>query len=43
MDPRYSFGLLIIVGAVVVRIAMHFFDKNRIKDEVEAKLGASCR
>ena len=39
MDQRYYFGFLIIVGAVGVRIAMHFFDKARIKDEVEAKLG----
>jgi len=39
MDLRYYFGLLIVVGAIVIRIAMHFFDKRRIKDEVEARLG----
>src|SRR5512139_2154161 len=39
MDQRYYFGFLIFVGAVGVRIALHFFDKARIKDEVDAKLG----
>jgi hypothetical protein len=39
MDQRYYFGFLIIVGAIGVRIAMHFFDKSRIKDEVETRLG----
>jgi len=31
--------LLAIVAALAIRIAMHFFDKARIKDEVEAKGG----
>jgi ribosomal protein S27AE len=39
MDQRYYFGFLIIAGAIGVRIAMHFFDKSRIKDEVETRLG----
>lgn len=39
MDQRYYFGFLIIVGAIGVRIAMHFFDKSRIKDEVETRFG----
>jgi hypothetical protein len=39
MDQKYYFGFLIIVGAIGVRIAMHFFDKSRIKDEVETRLG----
>lgn len=39
MDQRYYFGFLIIIGAIGARIALHFFDKGRIKDEVEARLG----
>jgi hypothetical protein len=39
MDQRYYVGFLILVGVIGVRIAMHFFDKGRIKDEVETRLG----
>ena len=39
MERSYYFGFLIFVGAIGIRIAMHFFDKRRIKDEVEAKPG----
>jgi len=31
--------LLAIVAALAIRIAMHFFDTARIRDEVEAKGG----
>jgi uncharacterized OB-fold protein len=37
MDFSFFLGALLIAGAI--RIAMHFVDKNRIKDEVEGKLG----
>ena len=39
MDQKYFFGLLAIVGAIGIRIIMHFVDKGRIKDEVETRLG----
>jgi len=39
MDQRYFYGLLFVFAGILVRIAMHFVDKNRIKDEVETKLG----
>jgi len=39
MDQRYYYGFLIFVAVIGVRIAMHFFDKGRIRDEVETKLG----
>ena len=39
MEQKYFFGFLVIVGAVALRIVMHFVDKSRIKDEVETRLG----
>ena len=39
MDQRYFYGFLFVVAGILVRVAMHFVDKNRIKDEVETKLG----
>jgi len=39
MGQSYYFGFLIALGAIGVRIVMHFVDKNRIKDEVEARRG----
>jgi len=39
MDQKYYWGFLIVIGAIGVRIAMHFVDKGRIKDEVETRLG----
>lgn len=36
---RYQIYLLVIGAAVAIRIVMHFVDKSRIKDEVEAKGG----
>jgi uncharacterized OB-fold protein len=39
MDQRYFYGFLFVFAGILVRIAMHFVDKNRIKDEVETKLG----
>ena len=39
MEQKYYFGLLIAVGALALRMVMHFVDKRRIQDEVEAKLG----
>ena len=39
MDQRYFFAFLALAAGLVIRIAMHFVDKNRIKDEVESKLG----
>ena len=36
---RYQIYLLVIGAAVAIRIVMHFVDKNRIKDDVEAKGG----
>ena len=31
--------ILVLLIALALRVAMHFFDKNRIQDEVEGKLG----
>ena len=39
MDQRYFYVFLFVCTGILVRIAMHFVDKNRIKDEVETKLG----
>jgi predicted RNA-binding Zn-ribbon protein involved in translation (DUF1610 family) len=36
---RYHIYLLVIGAGVAIRIVMHFVDKSRIKDEVEAKGG----
>jgi ribosomal protein S27AE len=34
-----SILLIGLLAAIAIRVAMHFIDKNRIKDEVESKLG----
>ena len=34
-----SILLVGLLAAIAIRVAMHFVDKNRIKDEVESKLG----
>ncbi len=39
MDQRYVYGFVFVAAGILIRIAMHFVDKNRIKDEVETKLG----
>ena len=39
MEQKYYWGFLILVGALGVRVVMHFVDKGRIKDEVETRLG----
>ena len=36
---RYHIYLLVIGAGLAIRIVMHFVDKSRIKDEVEAKGG----
>jgi hypothetical protein len=39
MDQRYLYGFLLVAAGVLIRVVMHFVDKNRIKDEVEGTLG----
>ncbi len=39
MDPRYLYGFWAIIAGIGIRIVMHFVDKNRIKNEVESRLG----
>jgi hypothetical protein len=39
MDQRYFYGLLGILAAIAIRVAMHFVDKSRIKEEVESHRG----
>ena len=36
---RYHFFLLAIGAGLAIRVVMHFIDKGRIKDEIEAKGG----
>lgn len=36
---RASLFLTIFLVPILIRVAMHFVDKNRIRDEVETKLG----
>ncbi len=42
MEQKYFYALLIIPLMLALRVAMHFLDKRRIKDEVEdpARAGA---
>jgi uncharacterized OB-fold protein len=39
MEQKIYFGLLAVTAAIGIRIVMHFFDKSRIRDEVETRLG----
>ena len=39
MQQRYLFVLFALAAAIGIRILLHFVDKNRIRDEVEAKGG----
>lgn len=39
MEQKYLYALLIAPLMVALRVAAHFFDKQRIKDEVETRLG----
>jgi len=39
MDYSHNLIFVALLIALAIRIAMHFVDKNRIKDEIEAKGG----
>lgn len=39
MPQRYLFTLFFLAAVIAFRIVLHFVDKNRIKDEIEAKGG----
>jgi len=39
MQQRYLFPLFFLAAVAVFRVILHFVDKNRIKDEIEAKGG----
>jgi len=43
MDQKYFYALLIIPLMLALRVAAHFLDKRRIKDEVEARLGLAAK
>jgi uncharacterized OB-fold protein len=36
---NFTLLAMVLLAALAIRIVMHFVDKNRIKDEVEGKLG----